>query len=112
MNLESHRGGDETVVFFVINVVHLEGTSVFDVSVAAEFNAVDLVSECEGSVLENDACSKFAIEEADFGVIELWPGRCEFNCGEDLSGEKISIRTVTIKIHEAIKHLRRVSRRF
>lgn len=112
MDLESHCGGDETVVFFIVNVVHLEGTPIFDVSVAAQFNAVDLVSECEGGVLENDACSEFTIKEADFGVVVLWPCRCKFDGGEDLTGEKISIRTVTIKLHEVIKHLRRVSRRF
>lgn len=84
MDLESHRGGDETVVFFIENVVHLEGTPVFDVSVATQFDAVDFVAECEGGVLENDACSEFTIKEADFSVVVLWSCRCQFDGGKNL----------------------------
>lgn len=52
MDLEAHGGGDETVVLLVEDVEHLEWTTVFDVSVASQFNAVDLVAESERGVLE------------------------------------------------------------
>lgn len=61
MNLESHCCRDETVIFLVEDVVHFEGTTVFDISIAAQFNAVNFVAECEGSVLERDTSPEFTV---------------------------------------------------
>lgn len=81
VNLESHCCCDETVIFFVEDIEHLEWTTILDVSVASQFNAVNLMSECEGSFLERDACSKFTVQESNFGVSLCW---CEVKDGQDL----------------------------
>lgn len=61
MNLEAHGGGDEAVILLVEDVIHLERTAVLDVSVASQFDSVNLVAEGEGGVLERDAGAELAV---------------------------------------------------
>lgn len=61
VNLESHCCCDETVIFFVKHVIHFEWTTVLDISVASQFNSVDFMAECEGSVLKGNTSSEFTV---------------------------------------------------
>lgn len=61
VNLESHCCCDESIIFFVVDVIHLERSPILNVSVAAQFNSIDLMAECECGVLKWDACSEFAV---------------------------------------------------
>jgi hypothetical protein len=85
VNLEAHGGGDETVVLLIEHIEHLEWTTVLDVTVATQFNSVDLVAESERGVLEWDASAEFTIEQSNLWVALCWG---EFNDGQDLREEK------------------------
>lgn len=85
VNLESHCCRDETVILLVEDVIHFERASVLDVSVAAQFDSIDLFAECECGVLEADARSELAIEQSNLGsVLRCW----QLNYCENLIGEK------------------------
>lgn len=68
VNLEAHGGGDETVVLLIEHIVHLEWTTVLDVTVASQFDSIDLVAEGEGGALEGNASAEFTIEQANLGA--------------------------------------------
>jgi len=52
VNLESHCCRDESVILLIVDVVHLEGSAILNVSVAAKFNAIGFTTECECGVLK------------------------------------------------------------
>lgn len=68
VNLESHGCCNETIIFFIKNVVHFEWSSIFHVSVASQFNTIDVIAVGECGILEWDACSEFAIKNANFWI--------------------------------------------
>lgn len=87
VNKESLLGVNETIVLGIVNIVHLEWTAVFDVSVATQFDTIDLVAECEACVLQGDASSELAVKEADLAGV-LWSCRCEVYSSEDGKGNQ------------------------
>lgn len=95
VNLESHRCCDETVVFFIEHVKHFKWTSILNVSIASEFNSIEFMAECKGSVLKWDACSELSVKQA-YLLVRLCG--CEVNNCKDLIGtRKKSISFITIK---------------
>lgn len=88
MNLESHCCCDEAVIFHVINIIHFEWTTVFNVSPASQFNSILSSTECECSVLLCNTGTEFAIKKLDFVVIWMCIQVWEVEDGQELELEK------------------------
>lgn len=86
VDLEAQRGGDEAIVLHVVDVVHLERTAILQVAPAAQFDAILDVVECEGGVLEGDACPELAIEQLD--LVHAWRRLREIKDGEERECQK------------------------
>lgn len=75
MNLESHGCGDETVILLIEDIEHSVRTTILDVSIAAQFNAIGGFGEDECSFLEGHASSEFTIKKAEFSIT-VWSCGC------------------------------------
>lgn len=84
--LESHGCCNESVIFFIVDIVHFEWSSVFNVSIASQFNTIGEAAVGECRILKGDASSEFAIEKANFWVDS---GCRELNCCQKLWIRKI-----------------------